>query len=104
MRTAISVSPLFILLILLLIFAACSQMQDAERLPPYVRCEESQRNAVCTMEYDPVCADVETGARCAEASCPGTQNITYPNRCGACSDPLVSGYWPGECDSRAGDS
>jgi len=53
----------------------------------------------CTMDYNPVCGSVDNGIRCIRAPCPSTNNKTYSNRCVACADPKVYGYWPGACAS-----
>ncbi len=64
----------------------------------FVACTPEQRNvSACTMDYTPVCAQVDNGIRCIRAPCPSTGNKTYSNACGACSDPNVYGYTPGEC-------
>jgi hypothetical protein len=46
------------------------------------------RPEMCTMDYVPVC-----GRRGAEWK-------TYPNACGACSDPAVSGFRAGPCGGQ----
>ncbi len=64
----------------------------------FVACTPEQRNVgACTMDYTPVCAQVDNGIRCIKAPCPSTGNKTYSNACGACSDPNVIGYTPGAC-------
>lgn len=65
----------------------------------YVECTEPRPEA-CTMQYDPVCADVDNGIRCVKAPCPSTDRKTYGNGCSACGDPKVYGYTPGACEER----
>ena len=55
------------------------------------------RPQMCTREYRPVCADVDTGVRCIKAPCPSTKRKTYSNACTACSDSKVYGYTLGVC-------
>ncbi|MGR9099908.1 MAG: hypothetical protein ACU826_05005 [Gammaproteobacteria bacterium] len=63
-----------------------------------VRCEEP-RPQICTQEYLPVCALRDTGIRCVTTPCDSTEWKTYANGCGACSDPKVEGYIPGDCEA-----
>jgi hypothetical protein len=58
------------------------------------------RPQMCTMQYDPVCAEVDNGIRCIKAPCPSTDRKTYSNACAACSDPKTYGYWPGSCEEN----
>ena len=44
------------------------------------------RPQMCTMDYRPVCAVLESGER-----------REYSNGCSACSDPAVTGYVEGAC-------
>jgi len=48
-------------------------------------CEEP-RPQICTMDYRPVCAQLEDGTF-----------KTYSNGCTACSDPIVTGHRAGAC-------
>lgn len=59
-------------------------------------CTEPRR-PMCTREYRPVCADVDTGIRCIKAPCPSIEKKTYANGCTACADAKVAGYRPGAC-------
>lgn len=59
------------------------------------------RPQACTMDYRPVCATRDTGIRCVTAPCPSSEQKTYSNGCGACSDPKVSQYVPGDCGATA---
>jgi len=36
---------------------------------------------ICTMQYDPVCGEYETGIRCVTTPCPSTARKTYGNAC-----------------------
>lgn len=63
----------------------------------YVACKDP-RPEICTKQYDPVCAQKDTGVRCVTTPCPSTENITASNSCTACSDPKILGYTPeGAC-------
>ena len=70
--------------------------------PALTECGESQRGMACTMQYDPVCASVDTGIRCITTPCPSAEYKTYGNACSACSDEKVYGYFPGECGGFEG--
>ena len=61
--------------------------EKADIADGYTACTEP-RPEICTMQYDPVCAQLEDGA-----------SKTYASDCSACSDPLVIGYSRGECSS-----
>jgi hypothetical protein len=65
---------------------------------PLTACEEP-RHPMCTREYKPVCAEVDTGVRCVKAPCPSTERKTHPNACSACADPKVLGHRPGACEA-----
>ncbi len=79
--------PRAVLLTSLLLLGACS----ANSPPPApvqslsTRCSEP-RPLVCTMEYDPVCAQIASGG-----------SETYSSSCNACADDNVSGYLRGAC-------
>jgi len=49
-------------------------------------CEEP-RPQICTMDYRPVCAQLEDGTL-----------KSYSNGCTACSDPVVTAHREGACD------
>lgn len=70
--------------------------------PALIECSPEQRGTMCTMQYDPVCASVDTGIRCITTPCPSTEYKTYGNACSACSDEKVYGYFPGECGGFEG--
>jgi hypothetical protein len=59
-------------------------------------CSEPRR-PMCTREYRPVCADLDTGIRCIKAPCPAVEKKTFSNGCSACADAKVTGYVPGAC-------
>ncbi len=71
---------------------------DAEHEPKahYTACGEP-RSEMCTREYRPVCAEVDTKIRCIKAPCPSTERKTYSNACTACADENVVGHVPGAC-------
>ena len=54
--------------------------------PPLVTLCDATRPQVCTMEYDPVCAQLIAGGR-----------RTYSSPCNACADDAVSGFLRGAC-------
>jgi hypothetical protein len=51
----------------------------------FINCGE-KRPEICTMDYVPVCAELDDGSR-----------KTYSNACGACSDKNVIGYQANPC-------
>jgi hypothetical protein len=51
----------------------------------FILCRDP-RPEVCTMEYDPVCGLKKDRSP-----------ATYSNACEACADPMVLGYFQGEC-------
>ncbi len=59
------------------------------------------RPEMCTKDYRPVCATVDTGIRCITAPCPSTEQRTYGNACSACGDEKVISHVPGECAAAA---
>ncbi len=59
------------------------------------------RREMCTREYRPVCAEVDTGVRCIKAPCPSTEKKTYSNACTACADKKVMSHRPGACKAQA---
>ena len=62
-------------------------------------CESAERGAMCTQQYDPVCALVDTRIRCVTTPCDSPRRETRPNACSACADEQVVGWLPGECGS-----
>lgn len=74
--------PALILAALLLI-AGCATRPET---PPLVTQCDTTRPQVCTMEYDPVCAQLVAGGR-----------KTYSSPCNACADDTVSGFMRGAC-------
>ena len=63
-------------------------------------CKEP-RSKMCTKEYRPVCAAVDTGIRCFKAPCPSTKPITKSNACVACADKGVFSYVEGACEVKS---
>ena len=61
-----------------------------------IGCEEP-RPEICAQNYDPVCAQRDTGVRCVITPCESTEAREYPNACGACRDPKVHSYSAGPC-------
>lgn len=66
-------------LLVLLLLSACATT------PEVVPCAEP-RPQVCTMEYNPTCAERVDGSR-----------ADYSSPCNACADDSVTGYTPGAC-------
>ncbi|MEE1675332.1 hypothetical protein SNR37_000657 [Agarivorans aestuarii] len=66
-----------------LILMACSQAPESV-LKVDGSCEEP-RPQICTMEYDPVCGEVNGELK------------EYGNACSACGDPELSTYQKGAC-------
>jgi len=62
----------------------------------YTQCKDP-RPEICTKEFRPVCAKVDTGVRCVTTPCPSSENKTYSTGCSACSDTKVDGYWKNAC-------
>lgn len=58
------------------------------------------RSAICTKDYRPVCAHVDTGIRCIKAPCPSAESKTYSNGCTACADAQVISHTPGACAEK----
>ena len=54
--------------------------------PETVRCE-ALRPKICTLQYEPVCALMESGSV-----------NTYPSACNACADIAVSAWRPEPCE------
>jgi len=51
---------------------------------------------ICTMEYSPVCGEIDTGIRCIQAPCPSFEQKTFSNNCMAKSAGAKVLY-QGEC-------
>jgi hypothetical protein len=64
-----------------------------------VQCSaESRRADMCTQQFDPVCADLDTGVRCVRAPCPESERKTFSNACMACKEAKVMAYRKGSCE------
>jgi len=89
--------------ICLLCLTACTAAEKPPAAPVnknFVMCEDP-RPRICTKEYRPVCATLDTGKRCVTTPCDTTIQRTYSNGCSACGDPKVIGYVPGPCPKEA---
>jgi len=60
-------------------------MSQPDSLSDGTACAEP-RPQVCTMEYNPVCAELQSGGR-----------GDYSSPCNACADVAVNGYVDGAC-------
>jgi hypothetical protein len=67
--------------------------------PPFIACT-NPRPEICTRDYRPVCAQVDTGKRCVTAPCESSVSETRGNACSACGDPKVIGYRAGACPDK----
>jgi hypothetical protein len=63
---------------------------------PHLSCGDTRPTA-CTLDYKPVCADVDTGVRCITTPCPSSERKTFGSACRACRDPKVASYVSGTC-------
>ena len=80
---------------LLMLVAGCGASQTAAPVPtaapavnPWIECTPP-RPQVCTMEYNPVCARLESG-----------RLATYSSPCNACADDAVTAWRPGACPDQ----
>jgi hypothetical protein len=56
----------------------------------YTECTpDTRKNGICTREYRPVCGKKADDSR-----------QTFPNKCTACSDTAVVGYFEGGCEAK----
>lgn len=70
---------------------------STEKADEVTECTEP-RSPMCTRDYRPVCAELDTGVRCVKAPCPSTEKKTYSNACTACADNQVLRYRSGACE------
>jgi hypothetical protein len=61
----------------------------------------AKRPEICTQQYQPVCASVDTGIRCIKAPCPSGEQREFSNWCVACTNPKVTTYVDGPCPGGA---
>jgi len=94
-----TISTLLALLIFLFL-GACTHTNVASEEANYIECTEP-RPKICTREYRPVCARVDTGKRCVTTPCPTIKFKTYGNACSACGSKKVYGYTPGTCKKQS---
>jgi len=69
--------------------------------PPLTACNPEDRPQMCTREYRPVCALVDTGTRCITTPCPSTEWKTHSNACEACANKPVIGFIPEACAQQS---
>ena len=74
----------------------CNTEGEEAVLAEVVQCQEP-RPEMCTQQYDPVCATLDSGVRCVTTPCDSTETATYSNGCMACADPAVFHYVAGAC-------
>ncbi|MDH5633422.1 MAG: hypothetical protein OEZ10_10575 [Gammaproteobacteria bacterium] len=98
MQQATAVLLICISILMLVLILSTQNVLAAQALPEPGTCTDP-RPQVCTMDYNPVCADRDTGIRCIKAPCPATEKKTYSNACHACADAKVRSFRPGACDS-----
>ncbi len=68
---------------------ACTNTQQTESPPNAQSC--------INLEYDPVCAEVDTGIRCIKAPCPSSTRKTFRNACEA-KEAGAKILFDGNCD------
>ena len=66
------------------------ELKDFEELQPEVP-------TLCTMEYAPVCGQIDTGIRCITVPCPSFETKTFSNGCMAAIAKATVLY-KGECE------
>jgi hypothetical protein len=103
MKTHLTLYSISILSLIFLISCQNKKPQDNPSIPEqpipagaYFECKEP-RSTLCTQEFRPVCAKVDTGVRCVTTPCPSAENKTYSNACTACANPNVYGFWKTAC-------
>ncbi len=77
--------------------SSSSSNNSSKKHSNYLSCSNS-RPQMCTKEFRPVCADVDTKVRCVKAPCPSNIRKTVSNGCTACSDSNIYGYSLGACE------
>ncbi len=73
------------------------KLEPGEPKPELTHCDPENRPQMCTREYRPVCALVDTGTRCVTTPCPSTKWQTQGNACDACAREQVIAFKPGQC-------
>lgn len=66
--------------------------------PEWIACPQ-RRAEVCAQIYKPVCATLDTQARCVTTPCPSQTTKTFSNSCMACANRNVTGFIDGACTS-----
>jgi len=101
---SVFVSILFIVVAMISCQSPKQAKKDVAPTVPSVITDSSEatqctdpRSQICTKEYRPVCANIDTGIRCVTTPCPSTEKVTKSNACTACSDEKVFSYTPGTC-------
>lgn len=103
MKSHLAIYSIGILSLLFLISCQTKKPQETPVAPDaslptgvYSKCK-APRPELCTQDFRPVCAKVDTGVRCVTTPCPSEENKTYSNVCTACADPKVYGFWKTAC-------
>ncbi len=65
--------------------------------PHLLRAEETP--TICTLEYAPVCGEVDNGIRCVTTPCPSTDLKTFGNECQLNAEKATLLY-EGECQEQ----
>lgn len=86
----------FGLMPVLILLASCATQKVSQIPAEAVFCSDP-RPQICTMDYRPVCATRDNGRQCLTTPCDSSENATYANACGACSDARVLYHLEGAC-------
>lgn len=89
-----------LMLILMLALGGCqtSGSTDSGDHQSLTLCDPDNRPEICTREYRPVCAKVDSGVRCVKEPCPSFAWKTMATGCTACSQQGVIGWVEGACE------
>jgi hypothetical protein len=77
--------------------ATISGSKDTQEVDSRFKQCQDPRPEMCTKDYRPVCAIINTTVLCVTDDCPLIKEVTYSNGCTACSDSKVIKFKPGAC-------